>query len=283
MSTQRKSTGPSAPSSSRPQSRGLWAAIDRDRLSRPRTWLLPLGVVFLAVLVWKGGLVLALLFGLLGLPLLFVISRHYVSQRNQQQMLASISDTDGSVIPRTIDALHSMALAAGVPVPELLYFGSDGVNAHVATVSDHVRICVSIPFSRLPLDEQEAGLALLIARHRVGDTGRGTQGLRQELAGESPERCTLATWLEQTQEADREGLLILKDPLPLMRLLARLQNSDTIVRGVSFLDQSVFGYLAWPCALPHLKTNDPLGKPETVRLRAIQNAVASARSAPGGL
>lgn len=285
MSVYDKPTGPSVPDASRTGARGLWAAIDRDRFSRPRTWLLLLGVVLLAVLVWKGGLALALMFGLVGLPLLFFIDRHYARQRNQQQGLAAISDTDGTVIPKTIDALHSMALAAGVQTPELLYFGSDGVNAHVATVGGRVKICVSLPFSRLPRDEQEAGLALLIARHRVGDTGRGMQGLRQELAGESLERSTLATWLEQTQEADSEGLLILKDPLPIMRLLARLQNADTAVRGVSVLDQSVFGYLAWPCALPHPRQNgesDSLGNPETARLRAIQHSVAVARSAKEG-
>lgn len=261
------------------QPRRLWEAIDADRFTAPRTVLLAV-----AALLLVGTLVAETLDGVpfwawstLQLMLVCVMTvlgvGWFLTIRRNSLWLASVPDSDGAVIPRTIDALSSIA-AASERIPELRYFASDAVNAYVATEAGRTRVCVTLKFAALPLEEQEAGLALLLGRVRTDGNAREMSQLGYLVRGHAQD--VLRSWLAVAEEADREGLLILKDPQPIIRLLTRLAKSRTIVAGVSLVDPSVFGFLAWPLGAGRVA----VGNPEEVRLRLIEDFASSVVNVP---
>lgn len=282
-----------------PADAGLWRRIDLDRLLSLKWWLAVLVGVYLVTGMLKNALTAGFTIGLLirvaqdAALMLGVIAVIYIvlpKPRRRPAAAVSLGDED-RLLEGTRTTLNSVALAAGGRMPELLFIDSPGPNAYIGDArrstfdtDPTVQISVTRGFLALPVDEQEAGFALLYGRRRVEARGHWEQPVFR-LPGERPNPMAASTWIDVAERGDREGLLILKDPQPVLRLLARLARVDTSVKGFDFTDAPVFGYLAWPGPMhdPSLddtkrttaETPGESVNAEALRLEAIQRVTAA--------
>ena len=239
----------------------LWAAIDRDR----RRWIRAGAIVFfllvlLGVALWFLFVartaraielvirVIVPLFAILTFPLVKTARELRVGQS-----IGAVPVATGMLLD-TKSALHDVVLAAGLSKPPvLLMYFEDSLNAFVTRSRGALHIAVSSAFAELPRDEQRAGIAMLVGRSQVDCTSFAAEHQLSESMREDPvppdrDPVLFSAWLDAAVAGDREGLKILGEPVPMIKLLERLSITSTLVPGFAFSDghDAVFGFLAWP-------------------------------------
>lgn len=297
--------------------RALWEAID---ITRAKWWYFALYVILaillLVAVTWLWTLtdynprglesLTKLLAGVVPVVVFPLLRRRSVRRAGESLGVVTIPE---DVFPDTSSALHDMMLASGRSGIQLQLLASDALNALLTTESGVTRVAVSTTFARLPIEEQRAGFAMLLGRDRVPVdsllVGSSRNGMpiapdgsvidRDRLLTEPLLRTRVAVgFAEVAAAADREALLILKDPAPMFSLLARLAMADRRLPSVDV--PAVHACLAWPFGADDPKTADlapadrlrfteaigslgpGAGDPESVRLVRLKQVVPAAET-----
>lgn len=160
-----------------------------------------------------------------------------------------------SAYPDVFARAREISLAAGVSTaPTLSLLAHEHINAAVSGTSDSPHFKVTAGFLRLPAAEQSAAFALLIGRLQVDPMsvivaerdGRDIETGGTLLSTQNPLSAD-ELWTEVAVAGDRAGLMLLKDPGPIIALLERLASSDTSV-GVSAGNEVAYSFLALPAS-----------------------------------
>lgn len=298
--------------------RVLWEALD---ITRAKWWYFALYIVLAVILIvavtWLWTLtdfdsrmaksITRLVAGVVPVVVFPLLRRRSVRGASESLGVVTIPE---DVFPDTYSALHDMMLASGRSGIQLQLFTSSALNALLRTDTGATRVAVSTAFACLPIDEQRAAFAMLLARARVPIdsllVGGSRNGMpiapdgsvidRERLLKEPSLRTRVAVgFAEVASAADREALLVLKDPAPMLTLLARLAMADRVLPGVEV--PAVHACLAWPFGEDDPKTarlapadrlrfaeavgslGPGAGDPESVRLHRLKQVVPVAETA----
>ncbi|MHB9003654.1 MAG: hypothetical protein ACYC6C_06260 [Coriobacteriia bacterium] len=243
----------------------LWEAIDRDRL-RNR-----LGGVDRHLGVWgfaaASGLVVgpaiasaarSVLGALLGIALVTVAvgvpgSLLVMLMRRRRPDTSDAMWMAGAlkmVPPSTASAMHSVSIAAGIPEPMIVRMLATGVNAVLYDMAGLPVLAVTDEFAELPSDQQEAGIAMLVARRAMGPPPPAMGFDEAPVTVWDPldmrvQQLIYDSWTDHAAAGDREALLMLKHPGPFVRLLRRLSTTPSVVTVFPQLAEAYL-CLAWP-------------------------------------
>lgn len=245
--------------------RTLWEVIDIDR----RRWVRPAVYVTLAVAalvfaVWAvfhrvevPGRLVGKAAGVIVALMVFPAAKK-AAERGALRTLKPVP-ADPARYAETFSALNDVTIASGTePGVKLLTAESSAVNAFVTDAEGGLEIVVTSAFSRIPPDEQEAGFALLFGRRRVEIEAFAADCETSDSDGAAAQAKLLSAWTAAAIAGDREGLLILKDPRPAVALMERLSETNSVMPQASGVRrQGMYGFLAWPRALPSRKTPSP--------------------------
>ncbi|MDZ4168154.1 MAG: zinc ribbon domain-containing protein [Coriobacteriia bacterium] len=247
--------------------RTLWAAIDTDR---SKWWYygaaIALGLVLvgLSALLWAStgfaprGLRLPLDLLLLLLP---AITLPFLRKRASREAVTTLGAValPAEMLPVTTQALHDVLTATGRMglQNDLAVFNSDSLNAISFEEGPRTVLAVSSAFTALPIDEQRAGLALLVCRervhidsivigskHGVPTDNEGNFLTVSDLDDPGIRRKVESSWLEAIAASDREALLAMHEPSAMLTLMKRLAMHDTRLGLASV--EAAYGCLAWP-------------------------------------
>lgn len=157
----------------------------------------------------------------------------------------------------TRQALSDISIMSGRPMPDLWVFQSDSLNAVASREKTRDRVAVSTAFAALPVEEQRAGIAMILGRNMLKLESillGGKYGIPTNKSGAT---CTLrdlneptlrpkivGSWLEAAAAGDRKALMMTRDPAPMVTLLKRLAAADTMLPVRSL--EAAYGCLAWP-------------------------------------
>ena len=269
------------------EGRTLWESIDADHGVRILALVgMMLFVLLIASLVLRypffdipgGGAASASMFLLL--ILLVVVVGRVSSRPGRNQPVDEPHGVESPPEP-TMRALGSLAVAMGRESLNVSVFDSDAINGYVAASDKVLLFTVSRGLTLLPQSEQEAAFALMAGRTQVDpnrlELARAGPGFFEALGGVYDAAGAgaggILPWLDAAEAGDRQGLLILKDPDPILRLLKRLAHSDSVVLPGTQSDRVLSKYLAWPCpASPRaLLLSDESGRTLTVEQHRLQS------------
>lgn len=154
------------------------------------------------------------------------------------------------VPPSTGSAMHSVSVAAGIPEPTILRMLATGVNALLYDMAGLPVLAVTDEFAALPPDQQEAGIAMLVARREMGPPPPVMGFDEEPVTVWDPldmrvQQLIYDSWTDHAAAGDREALLLLKNPGPFVRLLRRLSTTHTIVTPFPRLAEAYL-CLGWP-------------------------------------
>lgn len=245
--------------------RTLWEAIDSDR---SRWWYYPAfislsliligGIVWL--IVWSGGR--ARSFEILAKALVLVVPGIMLpllrrkATRSALQRYGAVN-MPPEMFPDTRSALHDVSLMVGMPSPpDLHLLCVDSLNALVTHERGRLKVAVTEMFTRLPREEQRAGFAMLFGRGTIDvdaillGSKCGAPSDKNGFLGEvdlsdpSVRMRVLDGWTAVAAAGDRQALLRLHEPAPLLILLKRLVSGSCRLDGLPVM--ASFGCLAWP-------------------------------------
>ena len=169
--------------------------------------------------------------------------------RSAMHDLGAIRAPSGS-LRDTRTALSDFSVARGRAVPDLWVFTSESINAIAYREKGAERIAVTSTFAMLPVNEQRAGIGMLLSRDMVNldsivvGSKYGIPCTPSDLTDPAIRAKVTATWSEVAAAADRQALMLLREPAPMLTLLKRLASATTFLP-LRSLDAG-YGCLAWP-------------------------------------
>ncbi|HSK47488.1 MAG TPA: hypothetical protein VLA05_05720, partial [Coriobacteriia bacterium] len=245
--------------------RTLWDALDEDQWRKLRVAWAVVGVM-LAFVIGAIGLVrgtrtlgtLAEVSIALACIGIFPLLRRSAERKLPEELGARRVSSES--FPKSFSEAASASLAGGAAkAPAFSVIEHGNVNGFVKGSLSAPHFLVTTAFLHLPLAEQRAGFALLLGRlkadpmvfiaaQEMRQADRPTGGdyagsLTQDQAALSPEEL----WTEIAAAADREGLMILKEPEPIIALLERLAATDTSM-GRSISPAGSYRFLSYPAS-----------------------------------
>lgn len=245
----------------------LWEAVDRDRspLRRLRVQDLPTALTIAAaitVAILSVAQFTTAAGNLAPLPLLVMfacltlVAWIWLSllrpRRTATEQAVWLAEPFSAVPSSTAAATHSVSVASGIAEPDIVRMRATGINAILFEMAGSQKLAVTEQFSELPPDEQAAGITMLVGRGSIGDAPAVLDRSGEPLRVWDPidfelQQAIYDAWTGAASAGDREALLMLKNPVPLVRLLRRLSLTPSVLSPLPELREGFF-CLAWPFA-----------------------------------